>query len=383
MLTRTPYNAARRAERNLSPRMASMLPEGDDNFVAGGYIRVFQDVRGKHGSEGDYVMTRPIRGPLNNTAIDHATDACDTIDWLVRNIAQTNGKVGMVGSSYEGFTVLMALADPHPALKAAAPMSPMVDGWLGDDWFHNGAFRANNIEYFGGQTGARGAGAQLTTGVYDDYESMLRAGSVAGFAKQFGFDQLTFAKKVFEHPAYDSFWQEQALDRVLGSRPLKVPTMTVVGRWDQEDIYGASRLRRDRPRSAEHHEPPGGGPVAPQRRQLQRFEPGRAQVHRRHRRRIPARRDAAVLRPVPEGRRAEGRHAAGVLVPDRHQQMAAPGGGAWRRAPIYLKGGGWASTSRPRTRRSSTNTWPTRPSRCRSWRARCACTTPRCGSRGW
>ena len=142
MLTRTPYNAAGRASRNVSPVMASMLPEGDDQFVANGYIRVFQDVRGKHGSEGDYVMTRPIRGPLNNTPVDHVTDAWDTIDWLVKNVRQSNGKVGMVGSSYEGFTVLMALADPHPALKAAVPMSAMVDGWRGDDWFHNGAFRS-------------------------------------------------------------------------------------------------------------------------------------------------------------------------------------------------------------------------------------------------
>ncbi|WLI88695.1 CocE/NonD family hydrolase [Massilia sp. R2A-15] len=239
MLTRTPYNAAKRAERNISPHMASILPEGDDGFIANGYIRVFQDVRGKYGSEGDYVMTRPIRGPLNDTPVDHATDAYDTIDWLVKNVPQSNGKVGMVGSSYEGFTVLMALADPHPALKAAVPMSPMVDGWRGDDWFHNGAFRTTNIDYIGGQTAARGEGARLSTGVYDDYDAWLRAGSVSDYAKQFGAEQLNFTKKIFEHPAYDSYWQGQALDRILGARPLKVPTMTVVGRWDQEDIYGA------------------------------------------------------------------------------------------------------------------------------------------------
>ncbi|WP_426189887.1 CocE/NonD family hydrolase [Massilia sp. DWR3-1-1] len=239
MLTRTPYNAARRAARNVSPRMASVLPEGDDNFVAAGYIRVFQDVRGKHGSEGDYVMTRPLRGPLNETAIDHATDAFDTIDWLVKNLPRSNGKVGMVGSSYEGFTVLMALADPHPALKAAAPMSPMVDGWRGDDWFHNGAFRTNNLDYASGQTGARGEGARLASGIYDDYEAQLRAGSVGDYARQSGVDQLSFVRKLFEHPAYDSFWQHQALDRILAERPLTVPTMTIVGRWDQEDIYGA------------------------------------------------------------------------------------------------------------------------------------------------
>ena len=238
MLTRTPYNAANRAQRTISPRMASILPEGDDNFVANDYIRVFQDVRGKHGSEGDYVMTRPIRGPLNNTKVDHVTDAWDTIDYLVKSIPETNGRVGMVGSSYEGFTVLMALADPHPALKAAVPMSAMVDGWRGDDWFHNGAFRVPNLSYFASQTGARGAGQALATGVYDDYDMTLRAGSTSDYAKLFGVDQLTYTKKMFEHPAYDSYWQEQALDRILGARPLKVPTMHVVGRWDQEDIYG-------------------------------------------------------------------------------------------------------------------------------------------------
>ena len=238
MLTRTPYNAAKRADRNASPHMLSILPEGDDNFIAGGYIRVFQDVRGKHGSEGDYVMNRPLRGALNKTGVDHATDAWDTIDWLVKNVPQSNGKVGMVGSSYEGFTVLMALADPHPALKAAVPMSAMVDGWRGDDWFHNGAFRLRMLNYFANQTTARGNGPSLATGVYDDYEFALRAGSISDYARRFGIDQLPFIKKLFEHPAYDSFWQEQAVDRILAARPLKVPTMHVVGRWDQEDIYG-------------------------------------------------------------------------------------------------------------------------------------------------
>jgi len=239
LLTRTPYNAAGRANRNASPSMLATLPQGDATFVEEGYIRVFQDVRGKFGSEGDYVMTRPLRGPLNNTKVDHATDAWDTIEWLVKNVKESNGKVGMLGSSYEGFTVLMALADPHPALKVAVPMSPMVDGWRGDDWFHNGAFRVNTMHYLASQTTARGSGSELATGVYDDYDAVLRAGSVAGFAKRHGLDKLTYTKKLFEHPAYDSYWQNQALDRILGARKLTVPTMTVVGQWDQEDIYGA------------------------------------------------------------------------------------------------------------------------------------------------
>src|SRR5882672_7280715 len=132
ILTRTPYNATKRAERS--------------------FIRVYQDIRGKYGSEGDYVMTRPLRGPLNDSKVDHSTDTYDTIDWLVKNVPETNGKVGMIGSSYEGFTVLMALVHPHPALKAAIPMCPMVDGWRGDDWFHNGAFRNVNLDYFTDQT---------------------------------------------------------------------------------------------------------------------------------------------------------------------------------------------------------------------------------------
>ena len=238
MLTRTPYNAARRAQRAASPSMLATLPQGDDTLVENGYIRVFQDVRGKHGSEGDYVMTRPVRGPLNHTKVDNVTDAWDTIDWLSKNIPESNGKVGMLGSSYEGHTVLMALVDPHPALKVAIPMSAMVDGWRGDDWFHNGAFRMPSLSYLAWQTSVRGSGDAPVTGVYDDYDAYLRIGSAADYAKKFGIDKLTYTKKLFEHPAYDSYWQEQALDKILAKRQLIVPTMHVVGQWDQEDIYG-------------------------------------------------------------------------------------------------------------------------------------------------
>src|SRR5437870_11857839 len=114
IMTRTPYNATRRTERTQSTRMLAILPEGDEVFAADGYIRVFQDVRGKYGSEGEYVMTRPLRGPLNASMVDHSTDAYDTIEWLVKNVPESNGKIGMLGSSYEGFTVVMALVNPHP-----------------------------------------------------------------------------------------------------------------------------------------------------------------------------------------------------------------------------------------------------------------------------
>lgn len=240
LLTRTPYDADGRAERSASPHMKDLLPQGDDVFVEGGYIRVFQDIRGKYGSQGDYVMTRPLRGPLNHTKVDHATDAWDTIDWLVKHVPESNGKVGMIGSSYEGFTVVMALTDPHPALKVAAPESPMIDGWKGDDWLNNGAFRQVNFDYFTGQLTERGKGVSIPREGYDDYSNFLRAGSAGDFARAAGLDQLPWWHKLTEHPAYDAFWQEQALDAVMARTPLKVPTMWLQGLWDQEDMYGAN-----------------------------------------------------------------------------------------------------------------------------------------------
>ena len=239
LLTRTPYNAARRTARTKSPHMLATLPQGDEVFVAAGYIRVFQDVRGKYKSEGDYVMTRPVRGPLNSSTTDHVTDAWDTIDWLVKNTPESNGRVGMLGSSYEGFTVVMALLDPHPALKVAAPESPMVDGWMGDDWFHYGAFRQTNFDYFTGQTAKKDAGDPVPRGSYDDYEAFRRAGSAGAYARANGLDQLPWEQRTIEHPAYDQFWQGQALDKLVAEHPSAVPTMWVQGLWDQEDMWGA------------------------------------------------------------------------------------------------------------------------------------------------
>jgi putative CocE/NonD family hydrolase len=242
LFTRTPYNAARRTMRTEgATRLVDALAQGDTVFAEDGYIRVIQDVRGKYGSEGDYVMTRPPRGPLNNTKVDHTTDAWDTIDWLVKHVPESNGRVGMLGSSYEGFTVVMALLDPHPALKVAAPESPMIDGWMGDDWFQHGAFRQTNDDYIVGQNSARGAGSSIAMPTQDDYTSFLRLGSAGDFGRYAGLDQLPFWRKVSEHPAYDNFWRAQALDQLLAKLPkLTVPTMWEQGLWDQEDMYGAN-----------------------------------------------------------------------------------------------------------------------------------------------
>jgi putative CocE/NonD family hydrolase len=241
LLTRTPYDAAGLTSHAESSDMESILSGYDnaaDVIVQGGYIRVVQDVRGKYGSEGDYVMNRPLSGPLNPTPVDHSTDTWDTIDWLVKNIPETNGRVGIIGISYDGFLPLMALVNPHPALKAAVPMNPMVDGWMGDDWFHHGAFRQINLSYIMEQVVTRGNTAKWYTTNYDDYDMYMRAGSAGELARQRGLEQSGFWRKVVQHPGYDSFWQQQAMDKILAKQPVTVPTLLVHSLWDAEDIYG-------------------------------------------------------------------------------------------------------------------------------------------------
>jgi putative CocE/NonD family hydrolase len=245
LMNRTPYDAVGRSTRNAdSPTLLGTLPPNDEFYVKRGYIRVYQDVRGKYGSEGDYVMTRPLRGPLNATAVDHSTDAWDTIDWLVKNVAESNGRVGMIGSSYEGFTVAMALIDPHPALKVAVPQGPLLDGWMGDDWFHYGAFRNLMLGYAHMQTGQRGAGKITPSTIFDKYEEYLRAGSTGDFIRANGLDKYPFVARLLAHPAYDAYWQNQALDRIIAARPSKVPTLWTQGMWDQEDMWGANHAWR-------------------------------------------------------------------------------------------------------------------------------------------
>jgi putative CocE/NonD family hydrolase len=247
LLTRTPYSADALTTNSNSSHLGPSLYGYDnatDVIVDGGYIRVVQDVRGKYGSEGDYVMNRPLQGPLNPTPVDHATDTYDTIDWLVKNIPETNGKVGILGISYDGFLPLMALVNPHPALKVSVPMNPMVDGWMGDDWFHYGAFRQQNMPYIWEQEAKRDNSAKWYTSNYDDYDMYMDAGSAGELGKRRGLDQVGFWKKVVAHPSYDSFWSEQAVDKLLAAQPLKVPVLLVASLWDQEDIYGAMAVYR-------------------------------------------------------------------------------------------------------------------------------------------
>ena len=243
LLTRTPYNADELTSYNHSGHLIAAL-DGYDNApdidTEAGYIRVVQDVRGKYNSEGDYVMNRPLLGPLNGSQVDHSTDTYDTIDWLVHNVPESNGRVGTIGISYDGFTTLMSLVHPHPALKVAVPMNPMVDGWRGDDWFHNGAFRQlGSLNYIYEQEATRKNDEKWWTDHYDDYDAFMELGSADAMAQTHDENQVGFYRKLVEHPAYDKFWQDQAVDKLLAREPLTVPTMLVHSLWDQEDIYGA------------------------------------------------------------------------------------------------------------------------------------------------
>ena len=242
LLTRTPYSARELTTHSDSAHLGPILQGYDnatDTIIEGGYIRVVQDVRGKYDSEGDYVMNRPIHGPQNPTPVDHSTDTYDTIEWLVKNVPETNGKVGILGISYDGFLPLMALINPHPALKVSVPMNPMVDGWRGDDWFHNGAFRQQDMFYILEQDATRKNDEKWFRSEYDEYDTFLRGVSAGPLGRARGLEQVGFWRKLLAHPAYDAFWRDQALDQILAARPLTVPTLLVHSMWDQEDIYGA------------------------------------------------------------------------------------------------------------------------------------------------
>ncbi len=242
LFTRTPYDAKELTGHKHSGHLGPML-QGYDNatdvILEDGYIRVVQDIRGKYGSEGDYIMNRPLSGPQNPTPVDDSTDTYDSIDWLVKNVPESNGKVGTIGISYDGFEPLMAIINPHPALKVSVPMNPMVDGWMGDDWFHNGAFRQNNAPYIYEQAGTRDNAEKWWSSFHDDYDQYMSAGSAGELGRQHGLTQIGFWNKILAHPSYDAFWSDQAVDKILARQPLKVPVMLVHSLWDAEDSYGA------------------------------------------------------------------------------------------------------------------------------------------------
>jgi putative CocE/NonD family hydrolase len=234
MFLRTPYGIGGWS----SPRVAMAFKELADD----GYIFVFQDARGRFKSEGQFVMMRQPRDPKDKKAIDESTDTYDSIEWLLKNVPNNNGRVGMMGVSYGGWLTAMGMLDPHPALKAVSPQASPADMWLGDDFHHNGAFRlsygfeyAYMMESSKEMTDARGAIPD-----YDSYEWYLRQGALSNITDKVVKGKLPTWRDFSEHADYDAFWQRQGfapwLDKVT------VPTLNVAGWWDQEDFYGPLKI---------------------------------------------------------------------------------------------------------------------------------------------
>ncbi|HEU5219080.1 MAG TPA: CocE/NonD family hydrolase [Gemmatimonadales bacterium] len=231
ILTRTPYGIAG-AGGAFTTSYAELAQEG--------FIFVFQDIRGRFGSEGGFVMLRPPRDRKDPRAIDESTDTWDTIDWLLKSVPRNNGRVGMLGVSYPGWLTVMAMLDPHPALKAVSPQASPASMFLGDDFHHNGAFRLSyGFEYVTMMEG----GKEITPFSFDQYDTYswyLSLGTLAHADERWLHGKYPTWTNFIAHPNYDAFWQREAVMQYLDR--VTVPTLNVGGWWDQEDFYGPLKI---------------------------------------------------------------------------------------------------------------------------------------------
>lgn len=232
ILLRTPYGIAGRFDGN----RRSYLKE----LAADGYIFAYQDIRGRHKSEGQFVMLRSVRDKNEPKAIDEASDTYDSIEWLLKNVPNNNGRVGMLGISYGGWLTAMAIIDPHPALKAASPQASPADMYIGDDFHHNGAFRLSyGFEYVVMMESSK-TQSRFDFDRYDTYEWYLNLGPLSNVTEKLPLGQLPTWQDFVNHPNYDTFWQRQAFKPKFDK--LTVPTLNVAGWWDQEDFYGPLQI---------------------------------------------------------------------------------------------------------------------------------------------
>ncbi|MGB8474111.1 MAG: CocE/NonD family hydrolase [Candidatus Acidiferrum sp.] len=230
LFERTPYGISSpdRGMSNLLYRYSDMVP--------GGYIFAFQDIRGRYGSEGKFVMLRPLHDPSDPKGVDESTDTYDTIDWLVKNVANNNGRVGLDGISYDGFLVDMGMIHPHPALKAASEQACMGDTWLGDDFFHNGAFRLSYAFEYTALLESSNENFSFDFNRFDMYQFYLRLGALSNANAEFFHGKIPTWNEFVANPSYDEFWKRHAV--AYGLKQPTVPNLNVAGWWDQEDFYG-------------------------------------------------------------------------------------------------------------------------------------------------
>ncbi len=234
IIERTPYglNDDEKGFSRKLRRYEEMIPDG--------YIFVFQDIRGRYGSEGKFVMQRPVHDPKDSKAIDEGTDTYDTIDWLVKNVPHNNGRVGLLGISYGGWLTVMGMLEPHPALKAVSEQASPADMFLGDDFHHNGAFRLSYGFEYSTMMETDKTNFSFQFDRFDTYDWYLRLGALSNANKNYLHGTLPTWNDFVSHPNYDSFWKRQAMPFLL-TRP-KVPNLNVAGWWDQEDFYGPVKI---------------------------------------------------------------------------------------------------------------------------------------------
>jgi putative CocE/NonD family hydrolase len=236
MLIRTPYSAAG-AFRTVQ------LPASYKELAEDGYIFVTEDVRGRYGSDGQFVMNGALHDPKNPKGVDEATDTYDTIGWLVKNMPGNSGKVGVMGVSYPGWLAGIAGVNPHPALKAISPQAPMTDTWMGDDFFHQGAFRQSfGLEYAPAMELTKDSRQRVPVNGYDRYDWYLQFPTLRELGEKNGIDKTPSWIGFSTHPAWDEYWQAKAMQRVLTSPDVAV--LNVGGFWDQEDIFGPQEAYR-------------------------------------------------------------------------------------------------------------------------------------------
>jgi hypothetical protein len=234
LIQRTPYgvDGINRAS------FFSVRPE----LARDGYIYVAQDIRGRYKSEGEFIMSRSMADHRNPKAIDESTDAYDTVDWLLKNVEGNNGRAGFIGTSYPGFLAMAAGIDPHPAVKAISPQAPMIDAWMGDDFFHNGAFRQSyGYDYVlrmesGKEEIIPDYGKDKEGKPRDGFDFFLERGNFAKAAQRSGSKILPTWKLFLQHPVYDPVWSSRGVQHSLSA--VAVPTLTVGGYYDQEDMFG-------------------------------------------------------------------------------------------------------------------------------------------------
>jgi putative CocE/NonD family hydrolase len=234
LMQRTPYGVDGTTRGSFFAQRPDLAREG--------YIYVAEDIRGRFKSEGEFIMMRSLADHHDPKAIDESTDTYDTVAWLLANVAGNNGRVGVTGVSYPGFLAMMAGIDPHPAVKAISPQAPMIDVWMGDDFFHNGAFRQTyGYDYVMGLESSKedtevSYGKDKDGKPRDGFDYFLERGSFSEDAKRSGSKVLPTWKLFLEHPSYDTAWSSRAVENHLNT--VAVPTLTVGGYYDQEDMFG-------------------------------------------------------------------------------------------------------------------------------------------------